>query len=529
MQRYSKQVFFIFALAVLFGLFFAGQTHAKEMYVCQNPTANESNIGFFNQATCEENCSVSSCLSHTVSENATSAWICFEDKTVIGEDQDVCNFLCKNRTGKEFGCLESAISTALPSPSTKEVYICQSLTSGEQNIAYTNPQTCDANCSTSSCISHTVSNDATSVFVCTENRTIIAEDSGVCSLLCSGSISGQSSCAQASISVAPPPPGQPPGGNQPPSGNPPGSQPPSSVTPLPNQGIFEPLVTCGKDGPDDCTLCEAFRMVHRIIQFLFYAIMLPLVTIAFIIGGIILLTAAGNEQQINRGKSIVWNTFLGFLVAFAAWIIISTIIVNISPGIEGIKFPENPNVKWYQFPDCTQGTKPPLDFSPDSGGGTQPPGDEGDDDTTPPPPPGSTCSPVSSGPCAVSNLQNTCFGNNAENASIICRAESGGVSTKPSGGDKCTGDGKVVSWGLFQINISANKIGGLDCPAAFDHPYSGSNKDCRVVDQGLYLNCVRAAQNATNNIQTACVISRNGTSFNRSDAWQNTATACNIP
>ncbi|PIR69560.1 MAG: hypothetical protein COU47_02285 [Candidatus Niyogibacteria bacterium CG10_big_fil_rev_8_21_14_0_10_46_36] len=418
----------------------------------------------------------------------------------------------------------------------KSVYLCQALASGESNVAYTNPQTCDASCSISACITHTVSDSTQSVYVCDSNRSIIAEDAGACALLCSGSVTNQSSCTRANISTASPPPSLPEG-QQPGDGGTGGSAPqPGGAPPAPvttDGGGFAPFVQCalGDADPTQCNLCEAFRTGWRVVQFLFYAIMLPLVAIAFIIGGIILLTAAGNETRITRGKSIVSNTFIGFIIAFAAWLIISTVIVNLALGVGDIQYSDTgTTIKWYQFPDCTSGTEVPLDLSSSGGGGsTSNPPDNDNGNGQQPPPGGSTCSPVSQGVCSVNSLQNTCFGNNAQNASIICQAESAGVAAKPSGSDVCEGDGSVVSWGLFQINISANTIGGLDCPSAFDSAYTGSNHNCRVVNRDLYNQCVAAAQNASSNINKACEISRGGTSFNRSDAWQNTATACNIP
>jgi len=129
-----------------------------------------------------------------------------------------------------------------------------------------------------------------------------------------------------------------------------------------------------------------------------------------------------------------------------------------------------------------------------------------------------TCSWTDSGPAGVTNLSQTCFGQNAQAASAIAVAESGNDATKGSRVDICTGDGSVASWGLFQINITNHKIGGLDCPSVFTHQYTGSNKDCAVKPgmQSLYQQCVAAAQDPALNIQAACVISSNGTNWN---AW----------
>ncbi|MDP2676686.1 MAG: hypothetical protein Q8O83_03305 [bacterium] len=326
-------------------------------------------------------------------------------------------------------------------------------------------------------------------------------------------------------------------------------------------GIFTPLVTCIDEAPI-CSVCQIFQMVWRVVQFLFYAIMLPLVAIAFIIGGIILLTAAGNETKITRGKSIVWNTFLGFLVAFAAWLVISTVIVNITPSIGGIDYPDDVNIKWYQFPDCTEGTEVPLPLFKGSGsGGTQPQPDNDDDDgdQTGPPVSGGRCAPITDAgnPCSVDNLSNACFGSNAENASRACHWESNGDPTIPSGPDKCA-DGTTFSWGLYQINVIANadKIAGGACTGVFNpngtarpqgdclqcqsgsptNGLCGSNNicvkwSCTVnggggVNNEKYKACVSSIQNPATNIGAACQLSGDGSQFND---WKIAQDKCNLP
>lgn len=138
-----------------------------------------------------------------------------------------------------------------------------------------------------------------------------------------------------------------------------------------------------------------------------------------------------------------------------------------------------------------------------------------------------TCQAPSSGACSPAALSSTCFGGrNVDTWSAICFKESGGNTSVPSGTDKCTGDGSVVSFGLFQINISANQIGNLNCPAAFSSVYTGSNKNCRVVNRALYNQCVNAAKNPQLNIETACrLASPNATN---TGPW-GAARACNIP
>ncbi len=125
---------------------------------------------------------------------------------------------------------------------------------------------------------------------------------------------------------------------------------------------------------------------------------------------------------------------------------------------------------------------------------------------------GGSCTPITdpNSPCSVDNLSNTCFDGNAQAASEICHAESGGNPF--ACGDKTT-SGSPVSCGLYQINLTNHNVGGLDCTSAFDSQYTGKHHDVNIVDPTLYNQCVAAAQDPSNNIDAACSISKNGTDW----------------
>jgi|GEM_PF-3319778 len=120
------------------------------------------------------------------------------------------------------------------------------------------------------------------------------------------------------------------------------------------------------------------------------------------------------------------------------------------------------------------------------------------------------CQPAKTQYASPEYLSTTCFGQNAVMASSIAFAESGGDPLRPSGVDKCQPGGEVVSWGLFQINLTNHRIAGLDCPSAFSAQYTAKNHNCTVVNPSLYAQCVAAAKIPANNIQEACRISTNG-------------------
>ena len=87
--------------------------------------------------------------------------------------------------------------------------------------------------------------------------------------------------------------------------------------------------TPGYNETDSCNLCHLFVGVSNIITFLTYDISLPVSIIGFIIGGFFILTAAGSEERLKKGKNAVTFTIIGLLLVFGAWLIMDLILGNL--------------------------------------------------------------------------------------------------------------------------------------------------------------------------------------------------------
>jgi hypothetical protein len=221
-------------------------------------------------------------------------------------------------------------------------------------------------------------------------------------------------------------------------------------------------------------------------------------------GGVKYMASAGNPSGQSDAKEWIEAALLGLLLLVGAYFILSVI---------------NPQLLNLNLPTLTPVDISSISVSYNPVGGTNGPSGAG------------TCTAPTAGPCTVANLQNTCMGGNAASAAEICSAESSGNAL--TGGDKST-NGQPVSIGLFQINLTANTIGGLNCPAAFDHSWhapgvcaKGSTTNCgpsTITNPTLYAQCVAAAQNTATNIAKACSLSSNGTTWNQ---WS-THTACGL-
>jgi hypothetical protein len=114
------------------------------------------------------------------------------------------------------------------------------------------------------------------------------------------------------------------------------------------------------------------------------------------------------------------------------------------------------------------------------------------------------------GSCSAS-LISPHFGSQTGNAQCIIRAESACGASMVSRSDVMRADGRAFSFGPMQINLTVHVLQGcagypatLDCKSAF----SGRNYSARVINESLYQQCARAAQNPTCNIRNGARIYR---------------------
>ncbi|MDI6778048.1 MAG: pilin [Patescibacteria group bacterium] len=217
--------------------------------------------------------------------------------------------------------------------------------------------------------------------------------------------------------------------------------------------------------------------IKQIIRFGFAAIGI-LALFMLSVGAYQYLMAAANLAKIESAKETISSALLGLVLGLTAFLILRTI---------------NPQLVNLQLSSSGGGT---------GGAGTAQTGTPGGKGTNYG---NGNCVEVGSGPCSPENLAGT-FGSAANQASIICNYESQGNQMKASKSDLCQ-DGRSFSWGLFQINLTAHNIGGLNCKDAF----SAKNSACTVINEPLYQQCIQAAQDPTTNVNFAkSLYGRNG-------------------
>ncbi len=117
----------------------------------------------------------------------------------------------------------------------------------------------------------------------------------------------------------------------------------------------------------------------------------------------------------------------------------------------------------------------------------------------------------------IESMIRATFPEDQRTALAIAKAESGLDPEHPSTTDKMK-DGRPFSMGLFQINLSVQKIDSLDCPKAF----KGTDYGSIVVDEALYAACVAYAKDPVRNTAAARgIYERRGRSWTAWGAFTN--------
>jgi len=100
-----------------------------------------------------------------------------------------------------------------------------------------------------------------------------------------------------------------------------------------------PIVPCGRQGQDPCTLCHIFELAKNVIQFLFEFILI-IAPVFVLIGGVVILSSVGKPEQAGLGRKIITSAIVGVVIALLAWTILG-MVFNALVGGEGFPWPWN--------------------------------------------------------------------------------------------------------------------------------------------------------------------------------------------
>ncbi len=278
------------------------------------------------------------------------------------------------------------------------------------------------------------------------------------------------------------------------------NQPQQTTLPQYNRGVDTSI----KDflcAPDESNLGTAlYDCIGKIYRF---GIAFGAIAVVFFVVWAGYMYMVGGEAAKGKAKGMILNSLFGIGLILASYLILSFI----NPDLVKIK-PIQPPIFTAVLPTCeevgfttdciiTTGENANQVFHPSTGSGKR-------------------CSPPISGPATTSGLGSSCFNQYGSEvvrqAAVVANAESNGNPALPVGAGSCgrgkrparCSGGEIPVWGLYQINITAHKVDGLDCPSAFAGGAWTCSTGCTVTNPGLYNQCVAAAKDALKNTAVAC-------------------------
>lgn len=105
------------------------------------------------------------------------------------------------------------------------------------------------------------------------------------------------------------------------------------------------LVPC--TGDQMCTFCDLLKLIRNIVNFIAFTLAPAVGGLMLLVGGIIVLTAGGDETKVKQGRGMITQTVIGLVIIYLAWLIVNTVITGLA-STTGTWQPEN----WWVFINC---------------------------------------------------------------------------------------------------------------------------------------------------------------------------------
>lgn len=78
-----------------------------------------------------------------------------------------------------------------------------------------------------------------------------------------------------------------------------------------------------------CGFNQLVTQINDVIHFLLFVIATPIFSLILIYTGFLFIRAGGNSEIITKAKKIFFNAIVGYVIALAAWLIVSTILKSL--------------------------------------------------------------------------------------------------------------------------------------------------------------------------------------------------------
>lgn len=286
------------------------------------------------------------------------------------------------------------------------------------------------------------------------------------------------------------------------------------------------FVSCEGTWNDPCDFCDLVSTARNILDFLItIAVIIAVIIIVF--AGLRLTTSAGNVAAKDAAKGYMTNAIIGLILVLVSWLIIDTImkvLVDQEVGAGGqdfgvwhrIECRDQPTPREVgmqveimacsQLEDSDFDCVPQIDDCVDDGGTVFFRGESEIEcrySSLDRPNPGNLPDDAVCDPDVVGQYF---AGQDVNDARCVISEESTCGTDNVSLTDTMN-DGRAFSFGPMQVNLTVHDLNIPECTSISDrgqlnctNAFAGSNFDARVVDESLYAECARVAQDTNCNL-----------------------------
>lgn len=75
----------------------------------------------------------------------------------------------------------------------------------------------------------------------------------------------------------------------------------------------------------DCSFCHLLDLVNKIIKWI-VVVMVGIIVIIFALGGMMMVISAGDTGKVSKGKGMMLDSVVGFLILLCSYVIVDTFI-----------------------------------------------------------------------------------------------------------------------------------------------------------------------------------------------------------
>ncbi len=108
--------------------------------------------------------------------------------------------------------------------------------------------------------------------------------------------------------------------------------------------ILPPCTKCG-----DCSLEDFLQLFTNLYSFGLHNILAPLAVLFIVIGSILLMTASGYQERVEKGRTMISQTIAGIIIVLISWIVIDTTIYLLTGNRDRMILSK----KWYGGDELT--------------------------------------------------------------------------------------------------------------------------------------------------------------------------------